>query len=685
MCVDIALGCVCVRSLSKTYAHTLPGNHPTPFAERMHQDDYRQLCEGLALLWPHDGWQSCILRLLDMTYDQRKCVVTICRSQQIPCEYTDPQNYAALKAHLSDSSIAQYYALCTSPLLSGLLYSFVRYADYSNEEIQSLLSKSIRKELNVMCSQPRPPTINFDYFFDKDPNYYAHSDLPYNVVMQRQIYRAIHRWKDKQHNRIIYPKTSNKTCSLSTRRHAVALGLIEDITYPLTLLNVEQIYHIHGIKLEGTCEMRQKWYPSNMNPRTYYAMGGTAYHKAKNVQQILNELCETLEPCDKRLCVHPERIELIDDEFVYIYDLSSFTSNLHEHKSFLLTLSKNCVGVSVIVCDSWHGYVRLDLGDLLSEYCDLYNGVLFSLERVMSTNESYYLEMEQEVASLLGIYGNITSARFLHAIVMLQLVDRQTKLNTAGDDGIIATKSERMPYNAICTMGVMAWEKATTTKERGGVCLKRPISQMGNRVRVGSLAIWPSFEYPKDQSKIDNRYTFLKRMTSKQRTNSTCSSIMGFLRWCTDQIFQSGDLLLIHRYIELLYDSHGLPKGGYVPQIGGGDKPFVCCIHGNYIGKDPISYTITYNYRGLAKIPLRNTIKFEETMLSEGTFMCNGNAKLSYLVKMGYLLESKEHRLLYGEEGVNELIAEFSTTERVVNQYVVIGTVPQRFGMPLVE
>jgi len=533
-----------------------------------------------------------------------------------------------------------------------------------------------------MCGPRRKSELQLEHFFSIEQDIELHREVSYNEAMHKLVYHSIQTWIRKQRGKVIYPKTSYKTCSLSTRREAVRYGFIPDEEYPLSLCDVEQIYHNHGIKLEGECEMRQKWYPANAVPRSYYAMGGKAYHKSKNIQSTFNSLAETLTPSSKRYCVHPERLELQRHQYAYVYDLSSFTSNLHEQKAFILRLAFECREVEVIVCDAWLGYVSMSLGDMLSDYATLFEDIVVNLERVKSIYKTEYLEVEQEIASLLGIYGNITSARFLHAIVMLQTVQNERQLNTAGDDGILATYDEETPYLAICTLGKMERSKSYTTLEVGSICLKRPIYQTGQVVRVGSLVMWPSFEYPAIQEQVDPRYPQIANKTRNERCNSTAASILNFLRSITGMGLSTSERRLAIRYLSLLYTRHGFPEDGNVPQISGTGS-FVCCIRGDFLGQDPVRYTITMLYTGLAAIPLRSKVPFEECMLDTLTFACNGNARTGFLTKMGYMQSEKGKVLIHGEKGLQMLIDEFSTTTPHLMQFTVLVPIPPKFRLSL--
>jgi hypothetical protein len=52
-----------------------------------------------------------------------------------------------------------------------------------------------------------------------------------------------------------------------------------------TQADLEYLYMTTGDKMVGSpCEVKQRWYTSQLFPRTYYAAGAEAYHRSKYVR-----------------------------------------------------------------------------------------------------------------------------------------------------------------------------------------------------------------------------------------------------------------------------------------------------------------------------------------------------------------------------------------------------------------
>jgi len=649
--------------------------HFMTFSE-MREADYLDLERKILSHLPTDAnWHKCLTSLLTMNSGERKAVVAICRCQfDFQKDRTNP-NYVKLLDNLSTEQIIDYTKLCDSPLHAGLLYSFVRYAPYSSDIIHETKLKSIQKEMKVMTSIRRNSELNFASIFD-GVDIPIHHTLPYNSQITNEVRRALGLWKKSMSKKLHFPRYSNKTCSDDTFRDAKDKGIIDEYANKLSLFDIERIYHDTGIKLGGICEMRQRWLPSQLSPRTYYTMGGIAYHKSKYLQNMFSELCDSLGPTHKSLSLHPDRLYLNETQYGYIYDLSSFSSNLHEHANFLRQLSSYCKGTQIRIMDSWKGVITTDLGDMISEYVTLHEEILVSLEKVRF--KTGYLVVTQEIAGLLGVYGNISSAKFLHGVVMSQLIDNMESLNVAGDDGIIAVEEDYYAYNSICLMGDMAIDKAYETKYSGCICLKRKIDQVGSRLHKGDIVIWPSYEYPNQEHRVDERYEQITRMTIEDRKKSTSATIVGFLKQLKYMEVDEYDKRLIDSYIQNLYRISGLPVGGNIPQLNKLNM-LVSTVMGDYISEDPIAYTIAYNYSGHVFIPNREQVKFTSDMLTETNFTCNSTKLLSYLTRMGYIKSEKRKVYLTGEEGYDAILREFSTTLPCLNDYEIVTSIPPKF------
>jgi len=483
------------------------------------------------------------------------------------------------------------------------------------------------------------------------------------------------KWLDDIEDMVLYPKMSAKTCSLETGRLADSQLGLSYYSSGITQIDLEVILHRHGIIVDGNCEMRQKWYPSNLDPRTYYASGGFAYHRSKYIASIFEMLADTFIPSTKRFCTAPTRLDVEDDYYMLIYDLTSYTSNLHEHKYFLSYLSLACKGTNIYLM-TVDGKITYDLGDLIDEYNELYKGIPVNMERIPNSNNSV---VYSNVASLLGIYGNISSAKYLHAIVMSQSVHNLDQINTAGDDGIVMTDNEDATLEKIEVLGDIQKEKCYVTYEDGCQHLKRPLRQIVNHLEQGDLLQWPNLEFYTDDQYIDSRYEYIKSKTIGERKDSVSSSITTLLNQLSFMTLSQVESKFMDSFLRRVYREYGLPLWGNVPQIVGSNKSygFVPSIEGDYMHKDPIVYTITRLFSTIAIVSERQKIVYDNTPMIEGyTFKCNSDKHLSYLEKLGYLESTKRKLLVHSINGPQVLIDEYHSVDSIVYDYVVLYDVP---------
>jgi len=257
------------------------------FSQEMQQRTYLELLNELSTFFT-----PAELHLLKsagtLTLKQRKSIAYICRSQTSPDYGTNMYN--KLSSSLSDQHIKMYYNLAKDSLSAGLLYTLLKFAPMDDDTIELALKQSYMKEYDVLTSKRRYSEIIYDNLF-KDNGFSIHDNLPYNEIMINKHILNLNKWLNILNDVTLYPKFSDKTCSRDTTRIAYNYGIIDDQTI-LKLSDIELIYHDTGIKLEGECEMRQVWLPSNLVPRTYYCMGGLAYHKSKYMQQAFSLLLE---------------------------------------------------------------------------------------------------------------------------------------------------------------------------------------------------------------------------------------------------------------------------------------------------------------------------------------------------------------------------------------------------------
>jgi hypothetical protein len=92
---------------------------------------------------------------------------------------------------------------------------------------------------------------------------------------------------------------------------------------------------------------------------------------------------------------------------------------------------------------------------------------------------------------------------------------------------------------------------------------------------------------------------------------------------------------------------------------------------------DPIDNTITRCYAGIAKLPLREYVKWKYDMLENQSFRCNSTKLLKHLTSLGYLEQEKVSRYVFGEEGLKELLKEYTCPDPAVYDYTVIRELPE--------
>jgi len=550
--------------------------------------------------------------------------------------------------------------------------------------IRETYGQLLGKEMLVMESSPLPGMVCYDCFFGEYARPLHPTMLP-NPIQSARIHRVIDSWiSELTAKDVILPHMTSKLVSKHTQE------MVSDI-YPdyttfeeegATQPDLENIYMKYGdLLLGGSCEVKQRWYTSGLVPRTYYAAGSDAYHKSKYLRDGFNRLCDLLPPTERFARVNTRRIVLSNpDSHAIIYDLTSFTSNMHEQRHFLDRLALYCRGSIVRVLDAIEGTIEVDLGDLISQYNDLNKNPTYSSKKLLGSD----LILDHHVAGFLGVYGNLATCTFLHGAVMSCVVESFQQLGIAGDDGLIESYDDWMTFFAIRLLGLMEESKGYSTNDTGNqVYLKRPIRQVGNRIYSESFALYSMIEHLFEED--DPRF-FKTPRSSMERRKSLASSIVAYFRSLRSLILNSDQIREIREFIGMVYTRAQFPESGHVPYLptdfGSHQKalPSVLIPSIDSIGKDPIEYTIKSLYSGSVVIPRRSLerIPFDTEMLYSGSeFVCTGSGMLSYYRKMGFVELQQENELFVGEEGLDRLLEVYLTGDRYpVYTVAVVHDVP---------
>lgn len=605
--------------------------------------------------------------------------MTVCRARCFPVPNTVlyTQTWPALNNLISRQS-SRLYALQTilaSYMLSGFLLSALLSAPYSAQDVSQIKDSLMWKEVSVMESIPRNASI--DWTAINTFSTPLHPDLRPSPKTNAAIRSALTRWLHKCQHSVLYPSMGNKSVSFDTRTklEQVLQTDIED-NIDVTSTTVEHFYSRTGILLQGACEMKQKWYPTQASPRTYYAQGGLAYHSSKFLRDPINWLCDAFNPTNRYSRVSPSGIPVnmeVDD--VYIYDLTSFTSLFHEHRSFLIYLASLTMEEMVTIFDSWQGPQTVSLGQMIIEYLEQNVSQPSYMTRIQKLQS---LELHHSIAGFLGVYGNLMSCTFPHGICVSTVNDSPQDCWCAGDDAGTKESKEsdgQDTFNMCTLLGSVARDKTFRISEAGAIALKRPISVHMNVTYHHPNVIWPVFAIMADN---DPRFYDPMHRTPLERI---AGSLVAFFKSCTHIPLSPSDIAFALNYFESFYQRYRLPESGWYPPLTG-TYPWSYTIprlDKSVFGKDPLHVLIDSFYGTEYVTGLLEEMPWDQNLPVVGTsFVCNSEQHLSYLVKLGYLSRNLVTCIIPGSEGLSraKLDVDRPHSHRLVYEFLVIESIP---------
>jgi len=472
-----------------------------------------------------------------LPWSARSLLVKVCQAQCLP---TTGNLYILIRDHL-DVPVAppgagrnkdqvtlipllelfmQFELDFTDPYVCACVLDIARGAPSDGNLDKDLMIKCWNKEISLAFT-PKSPEVNFRPFFFRDSTRHIHPLVPINPPRLEEIRVAFEIFRERIRGSTMYSRYTHKNMSWDTRRQAELMLETDLPQADLPIFGQDdwiQVYHDHGLQIPGVVEMRQKWYPSTVKPRTYFAMGGTTYASSRFLQNFFTQLTSIFPETERRSRLRPQRlVAAFDHSYFRIYDLSSFTSNFQEQSKFMECFVEFFRDVLVTIVDERDGPQQVDLSDLLRQYWeDCVEQPLLSLER---TPESLGVKDLTSVphlrASLLGIFGNLMTCTVAHFLLLSPLTQNSIELNVAGDDGIITTEELTEPHvmNAISVVGECAWEKTFHSWEEGAIHLKRPIYQMDRTLILGdslSLPVCATMASFLSGDSVSPRYYFMQ-------------------------------------------------------------------------------------------------------------------------------------------------------------------------------
>jgi hypothetical protein len=664
--------------------------------------------ELASMAYPH--LLNQIVHIESMPLGTRSTLIKCSQAQSFPVDTSSPlymmvkklPPYILRRGHRSvEQPLKTFHdlrPLLEGPVTSCILLDLCRSLPLPIEEVEEARLNSWKKE-GIKIEEPsRECIINWNPIFDSSCfNEPMVPFLPPNPTMNRFIFAGLLRWRNKFKSSLLFPRYTRKNMSRATRREFEReTGMSLENTPIFSQEDYLRLYHRSGICLQGETEMRQKWYPSGAKPRTYFAQGGEHYSQSMHLQDLFSELVNCIPTTNHITRLQPTRLTLREGEHYRVYDLTTFTSNMAEQRGFVLRLAEFCMGIQVYRFDVFHGIQECDLGDLLYRYYDAcVSFPSVSYERVpgvfLDAAESYLTT--HQVASMLGIFGNLMTCTFAHGALMLQLVENEDEVNIAGDDGIVkeSYETEDQISLAIGVLGDCEMTKTFRSDVEGCICLKRPLYHSIGGLEQGIACIPPSLvtfaHYCFDIS--DPRYTFHGNSTkTASEVSIVGKDLMRFLRsvyrwgWRLDDIQISYALLVAESWSRLVFRDPSYP--GRLPHSGDSFFWPSCVSLEEFRTYDPLDSLLLRRYAGVATLPIMEDLQEEPVdlmSLEVGDIVrCNSSRELSMATMLGYLERETSTRTVYGIDGYNYIKRLLTSYDPIVYTFRVVKTIPHIFN-----
>jgi hypothetical protein len=384
---------------------------------------------------------------------------------------------------------------------------------------------------------------------------------------------------------VLFPQVQRrKNMSQDTCRRLIEAGYsTEKRWYDLTTLDLELHKMQTGEEIQGECEMRMAWKANDLKPRFYYCTGGTAYWKSRYVKKIAIAMMECIDSTRLQRRQHPEDIQYSSDAFDYIcvWDMASFTTQLSELKHFLYYISKGleenlyCQQNPLKCVDYREGVVEITADKLLMAYNQTVNQeAQYTIYRVCDRIFRSFEDdstMTQKNSGMLGVHGNIGFSTAFHGFHLEAGVKKGAGCSV-GDDALGAmTEDPRIrfiPHMALIgDVHVDKTEILRPLKEDESLQVAKFVKRRLERTHDGiSLGYLFSFPALADVFSVRDEY---HTTTDRGRAHmiSKFISQVGAFFWDIHAIgvLNQEELMLIRRVLMRCYSVLGLPFRGSLP------------------------------------------------------------------------------------------------------------------------
>lgn len=332
-----------------------------------------------------------------------------------------------------------------SDIGNSILSAFFRSRGYDENnyefEVEEVI-KMLVKEIDATQGPDRPSVLNYDVWFKDDWSKPLFEGADVRYFMNQEITSVFDDFRHAFMDKLVCPRASKKTMSYQTARN-YGMRSITGVEYLRLAFNGEGMLH-------GDLEVRQAWRYNDLSPRVYFSQGGVAFRSSMFAQEIFNTLVDSFEVSHRRRRYDLERLDIDQEDEVWVYDYSSFTSNLTEQKYFLQELADYCKGYPLYVFDVSYGKVKLDLGSYIEEYSKVCCvGPKFYLsDQLLRLTKFLPATYTHQKAGALGVYGNLASATVLHGLFSMNVFGSVRKSSVVGDDGLGVNRPHSDPIES---------------------------------------------------------------------------------------------------------------------------------------------------------------------------------------------------------------------------------------------
>lgn len=600
-----------------------------------------------------------------LDFAERKSLITLARSQSIPERNNSPTLFSKVLPvlnrlvyhppfeNLSDALNEEGYLvlrLLSSPLTSGLLIVYALGVELSEDDVLSGRSESFSKELLATQTPRLPSSWNWSAIINpsRHPDEIIHPLFPKLSSTQRIFSSRINGLHNRYNNRVLKPHYSRRGVSsesvtlflnrLAERSRFKVHGSRRTFHRKLDRRNVTSLDLVHhyirtGFWVKGRTEMKQRWYPSGILPRTYFSWGGVDIASSSYLRNFFNDLGDLFPSTHRHKRVqpsylrHPDRLE--SGGFLF-YDLISFTSWFHEHEPFLRSIGDRFSGTTVFLVGENLTLTEHDVGSLIHGYTDTVNHFSeFVISKGVKTREGDVSDRSyrHQCAGFLGIPGNLITCTIPHALALASVVESVSQLQVPGDDvGIAYRDSDHMRDIGVCarTLGQLQFEKVYSTP---GICLylKRLVLDLHSQINLSPMLIFPLLPYlvNPDKDLTSNRFRLPDPKVTRSRAADVLVSFKRDVWKMTEGDIDDESLEIIHMFCVRVHEMVGLPL----------DAIFQGRVYGFDDDEDEPSrfpnVTVKFSFHDSQSFKLNPDIDFASKYITRMTIRATNEVRLS--------------------------------------------------------